>query len=69
MSSDLILTRIAPDTLQAMERELNRDPRIRSPHTRRGYFTDLRAFEEWRQGRLLTKRLVEEYAAALQQAR
>ena len=48
------------------ERELQRDPHLKSPHTQRGYRRDLRCFEEWRAGRPLTKLLVEEYAAELQ---
>lgn len=52
--------------LPAIERELERDPRLKSPNTRRGYMNDLRQFEQWRQGRPLSKMLVEEYAASLQ---
>lgn len=48
------------------ERELERDPRLKSPHTLRGYRRDLEAFEEWRAGRPMTKLLVEEYASELQ---
>jgi len=47
---------------------LRRDPRLKSDHTRRGYAHDLRAFEAWRAGRPLTKLLVEQYAAELQDA-
>jgi site-specific recombinase XerD len=54
------------DQLPAIERELDRDPRLKSPNTRRGYLNDLRRFEEWRAGRPLSKMLVEEYAAVLQ---
>jgi len=56
----------AGDYLPAIQRELERDPRLKSPNTRRGYLNDLRRFEAWRAGRLLTKLLVEEYAADLQ---
>lgn len=49
------------------ERELRRDPRLKSEHTWRGYRRDLLAFEEWREGRLLSKLLVEQYAAKLQE--
>jgi len=48
------------------ERELQRDPRLKSEHTKRGYRRDLLAFEEWRDGRPMTKLLVEEFAAELQ---
>jgi len=48
------------------ERELQRDPRLKSEHTVRGYRRDLLAFEGWRAGRPMTKLLVEEYASELQ---
>lgn len=48
------------------ERELQRDPRLKSEHTVRGYRRDLLAFEEWRTGRPMTKLLVEEDASELQ---
>jgi site-specific recombinase XerD len=57
-----------PRTLDAIARMLSTDPRIKSVHSRRGYLTDLRAFEQWRGPRPLTKLLVEEYAAHLQHA-
>jgi site-specific recombinase XerD len=53
-------------TLARIVRELERDPRLQSHNSRRGYFADLRAFEEWRKNRALTKLLVEEYATYLQ---
>lgn len=53
-------------TLEQIQRELERDPRLQSYHSRRAYLNDLRAFEEWRDDRPLTKLLVEEYAAHLQ---
>ena len=53
-------------TLEQMEDQLQRDPRLQSRHTRRAYLNDLRTFETWRDGRPLTKLLVEEYAAQLQ---
>ena len=66
----------APDTtkvairvdkaLDQIAEQLERDPRLQSAHTRRGYLNDLRSFEEWRTERPLTKLLVEEYAAHLQ---
>ena len=54
------------DTLEQMEDQLQRDPRLQSRHTRRAYLNDLRTFETWRKGRPLTKLLVGEYAAQLQ---
>jgi site-specific recombinase XerD len=51
--------------LKRIELELERDPRLQSPHSRRAYRSDLRAFESWRGERPLTKRLVEEYAVHL----
>ncbi len=53
-------------TLDQIQRELERDPRLQSHHSRRAYLTDLKSFETWRHGRLLTKLLVEEYASYLQ---
>ena len=47
---------------------LANDPRLKSDHTRRGYQTDLTAFEDWRAGRALSRLLVEQYAAELQTA-
>lgn len=55
-----------PKTLAHIERQLARDPRLKSEKTRAGYLTDLSAFERWRDERRLTKLLVEEYAAQLQ---
>jgi site-specific recombinase XerD len=57
--------RVIPSTLDRIEQELNLDPRLQSAHTRRGYLSDLRAFEAWRGGRPMTKRLVEQYAVHL----
>ena len=45
---------------------LESDPRLVSHHTKRQYKSDLFQFEEWRQGRPITKTLVESYAAELQ---
>jgi site-specific recombinase XerD len=56
------------ETLAQIEREIERDPRLKSENTRRGYRADLGAFENWRQGRPMSKLLVEEYAADLQRA-
>jgi site-specific recombinase XerD len=46
---------------------LDNDPQLRSKHTTRQYKSDLTNFEAWRNGRAITKTLVEEYAAQLQQ--
>lgn len=46
---------------------LDNDPQLRSKHTTRQYKSDLTNFEAWRNGRTITKTLVEEYAAQLQQ--
>lgn len=57
---------IRHETLDALYDELDRDPAIKSEHTRRGYRADLAEFYTWRAGRRFTRRLVEEYAADLQ---
>ncbi len=49
------------------ESEVRRDPRLKSEHTQRGYRRDLTVFEEWRKGRMLSKLLVEQYAAEMQE--
>ncbi|HEX2972162.1 MAG TPA: tyrosine-type recombinase/integrase [Tepidisphaeraceae bacterium] len=67
MTTDIVLS-AAGDTMALIEQELARDPRLKSQHTRRGYLADLAAFEHWREGRTLTKLLVESYAAELQRA-
>lgn len=61
-----IITKERSGYLVAIEREIDRDPRLKSANTRRGYRHDLGKFEEWRNGRPMTKLLVEEYAAELQ---
>jgi hypothetical protein len=66
MSTQLTVTGKIDQAL--IEREIERDPRLKSKHTKRGYKRDLAAFEEWRAGRPITKLLVEEYAAHLQEA-
>ena len=48
--------------------EIERDPRLKSTHTRRQYRSALGGFETWRAERPLTKTLVEEYASHLQRA-
>jgi site-specific recombinase XerD len=62
------LTVIASDTLERIATELERDPRLRSQNTKRGYLTDLGAFETWRASRPISRLLIEAYAAELQQA-
>lgn len=52
--------------LEAIERAVTTDPRLKSPHSIRQYKSDLASFEAWRAGRSLTKSLVEEYASHLQ---
>lgn len=51
----------------AIAKMLDTDPQLRSKHTTRQYKSDLTTFEAWRNGRPITKTLVEEYAAQLQQ--
>jgi site-specific recombinase XerD len=63
--TELVPVLAAKTTLEQIERELDRDPRLQSAHTRRAYRTDLRAFEVWRAGRPMTKGLVESYAVHL----
>ena len=63
-------TAITPTTtpgawLRQMYREIERDPRLASEESRRGYRHDLGKFEKWREGRPMTKLLVEEYASDL----
>ena len=60
------LTTTTGNALEHIATALADDPRLRSEHTRRGYLADLGAFESWRNGRAMTKLLVEEYAAELQ---
>jgi len=57
---------IPPEALALIRAELERDPRLVSPHTRRSYYGALGEFEAWRAGRPVTKRLVEAWAAELQ---
>jgi len=53
-------------SLALIERELNRDPSIKSAKTRRGYQSDLKGFHDFRKSAPITKLLVEEYASMLQ---
>lgn len=52
--------------LALIQAEIARSPRLASPHTRRTYAGILERFEAWRQGRPVTKTLIEEYVAELQ---
>lgn len=54
-------------TLDAINTAIQSDPRLVSDHTRRAYRDSLTAFEAWREGRPLTKMLVESYAASLRE--
>jgi site-specific recombinase XerD len=63
--NQLTLSTLNQATLDRIERELERDPRLQSDHSRRAYRYDLIEFEAWRQNRHLSKLLVEEYAAHL----
>lgn len=60
---------ITSNTLTTIARELQRDPKLKSENTRRGYRHDLGQFEAWRAGRPMTKLLVEAYTAELQSDR
>ncbi len=53
-------------TLERIEAELRRDPRIKSERSFQAYRRDLARFENWRNGQIMTKLLVEEYAKSLQ---
>lgn len=66
MGKDELIT-VSADFDAIVEGELQRSPRLGSPHTRRTYRAALNAFNTWRAGRPVTRLLVEEYAAHLQQ--
>ena len=51
---------------ETIDRLLRDDPRLISKHTKRQYRSNLLKFDAWRNGRPITKSLVETYAAALQ---
>ena len=70
MTSEIIPTPASSPltNLELIAQQLNRDPHLKSQHTRRGYMADLSAFETWRVGRSFSKLLVEEYASRLQAA-
>lgn len=48
-----------------IEQAVRTDPRLLSPHSHRQYIAALNTFETWRDGRPMTKTLVESYAAHL----
>jgi integrase len=60
------LTTLENDPRTVILKLLENDPRLISKHTTRQYKADLFDFETWRNGRTITKTLVEEYAAKLQ---
>jgi site-specific recombinase XerD len=62
------LTIQSTQTIDLIRHEIDRDPSLKSANTVRSYGADLRSFETWRAGRPMTKLLVEQYAAELQQA-
>jgi site-specific recombinase XerD len=61
-----IIPGYSSNSLDRIEYELSRDPRLKSECTFAGYRHDLHSFNEWRSRRPITKLLVEEYAAHLQ---
>jgi len=67
MQTDVILVKPG-DMRTTITSEIESDPRLKSPHTQRGYLHDLVHFETWRAGRPLSRLLVERYAADLQKA-
>lgn len=54
--------------IATMGAELAADYRLASAHTKRCYLSDLRAFEAWRAGRTITKRLAGAYLQELQES-
>src|SRR5215216_1135460 len=66
MDTQTTLTLIDSDFREKVIQLLETDPRLISKHTTRQYRSDLLAFDAWRNGRTITKTLVEEYAAKLQ---
>lgn len=54
--------------LETIREAIENDPRLPSSHSRRQYRSDLERFEAWRDGRPMTKSLVDEYTASLQKA-
>ncbi len=60
------LTTLESNPREVIQQLLDNDPRLISKHTTRQYKSDLFHFEAWRNGRPITKTLIEEYAASLQ---
>ena len=60
-----ILEVLAPDFLEAVDLRLENSSTLGSAHTVRAYRGDIQRFNDWRQGRLVTKSLVEEYLKSL----
>jgi len=50
----------------SIDKELEQDPRLQSHHTKRQYKSALSTFETWRDGRPMTKTLVNAYVTHLQ---
>ena len=63
---DTQLATLAGNPRAVIQHLLDNDPRLISKHTIRQYKADLFDFDAWREGRTITKTLVEEYAAKLQ---
>lgn len=61
-----VIPRASSNSLDRIEYELRRDPRLKSERTFAGYRRDLQCFYAWSKGRAITKLLAEEYAAHLQ---
>lgn len=53
------------DTQEVINREIERDPSVKSVHSKAAYKRDLAQFNNWRAGRRVTKTLVEEYLSYL----
>jgi len=49
------------DTQEVLNREIDKDPRLKSAHTKAVYKWDITQFNNWRAGKRITKTLVEEY--------
>jgi site-specific recombinase XerD len=67
MADELTTTGASVDLVEVIRGELGRSPHLASPNTRRVYLGALTKFEAWRAGRPVTKLLVEEYTAHLQE--
>lgn len=67
-TNTLTTTNTTPAPPAGYTTEIERDPRLKSAHTRRQYRAALGTFEAWRNGRIYSRTLVEEYAADLHKA-